>query len=70
LHLVARAEKYDEPVRRLSDELSYIRDSFRENEVSQVLQRDVNDLVRTILYDEQVSVRVRVRVLSCSRVWQ
>jgi hypothetical protein len=45
---------YREPTNRLMEELAFLRDEFREDEAAQVLKQDINSLIATILYDEQV----------------
>jgi len=51
---------YDDRIRRLLDELAYVRDTFRENEAAEILQRDTQELARALIYDEQGQPTINV----------
>jgi hypothetical protein len=50
-------------VRRLNEELLALRDTFKDNEAGQVLQEDVNHLVKTLVYDEQGQPKVKLELV-------
>ena len=55
---------YRVPMQRVLDELSYLRDEFRDDEAAQVLKEDASRLVQNMIYDEQVGTIYRVTTTS------
>lgn len=54
---------YDQPIRRFLDELLALSDTFKDNQAGQVLQQDVSQLVRTLVYDEQGQPKIKLELV-------